>query len=432
MKKFIVNSKIKICVIGLGYVGLPLAIAFGKKFLTVGYDNNKNRVHELKKNNDENFQVDKKQFKRSKKLIFSDDILHAKKCNTYILTLPTPVNKKNLPDLTLLKLGIYKIIPIIKKGDVIIIESTVYPGVTEDVCGKLIETKTKYKLNKDFFLGYSPERINPGDKKKKLENINKIISGSNLKTLKFLDYLYSMIIKAKIVKVNSIKVAEAAKVIENTQRDINIALINELSMLFNKLKIDTHEVLKAASSKWNFHSYEPGLVGGHCIGVDPYYLTYIAKKNNFKANVILSGRKINDELPNYIFKSLLKISKEKKIDPSQSKLLFIGLTFKENCNDFRNSKSLDLLQLISKRYKFTKIYDPFINNKNIKYFKNFDYLNLNNIKKNKFDIIIISVPHKKTLDFLKKNIHKLLNKKSIIFDIKNKLNLKKINIDFKL
>ena len=432
MKKFTINSNIKICLIGLGYVGLPLAVAFGKKFTTIGYDNNQEKIFQLKKKYDENFQINKKQFEKAKKIKFTSDILEAKDCNTFILTLPTPVNKKNLPDLTFLKNGIYKIIPIIKKGDIIILESTVYPGVTENVCGKLIETKTKLKLNKDFFLGYSPERINPGDKRRRLENINKIVSGSNLSTLKFLDYLYSSIINADVIKVKTIKIAEAAKVIENTQRDINIALVNELSMLFNKLKIDTFEVLKAASTKWNFHRYEPGLVGGHCIGVDPYYLTYIAKKNNFKTNVILSGRKINDRLPNYIFKSLIKICKKKKVDPNKSKLLFLGLTFKENCNDFRNSKSLDLLNLVFKKFKNIQIYDPFINKNNLKHFKNFAYINLNNIKRSKFDIIIISVPHKKVLDFMKKNITQVLNNNNVVFDIKNKLNLKKQNIDFKL
>ena len=432
MKKFTYKSKVNICIIGLGYVGLPLAIALGKKFETIGYDNNHLRVRELKKKIDENHQIHKKEFQLSKKLNFSIDINDAKNCNIFIITLPTPVNKNKLPNLNIIKAGIHKILPLIKKGDTVVLESTVYPGVTEDICGKLIEAKTKFKLNRDFFLGYSPKRINPGDNKRKLENIDKIVSGSNNKTLRCLYYLYSSIIDAKIIPVKSIKVAEAAKVIENTQRDINIALVNELSMLFNKLKINTHEVLKAASTKWNFHKYEPGLVGGHCIGVDPYYLTYIAKKNNFKPSVILSGRKTNDGLHKYIFKNLLKISNKKKIDFNKSKVLFIGLTFKENCNDFRNSKSIDLLNLIDKKFKKVEIYDPYIKLKNLHNFKKFKYSKLEKIKKNKFDILILSVPHKKVLKFLSINAKKILNKNYIIFDIKNKLKLKENSVDFTL
>ena len=428
MKKF----KSNICIVGLGYVGLPLAIAFGKRFKTYGYDNDERRIRRLKKNIDDNQQIEKKNFHLSKNLIFTDDLKDLENCNIFILTLPTPVNNKKLPDLDILKNGIKKVASIMKSGDIVVIESTVYPGVTEDVCGGLIESKTKYKLNKDFFLGYSPERINPGDKKRKLENIDKIISASNRDTLNKLDYLYSKIIKAKIIKVKNIKIAEAAKVIENTQRDINIALVNELSMLFNKLNLNTNEVLAAASTKWNFHNYEPGLVGGHCIGVDPYYLTYIAKKKNFNPNIILAGRKINDNLPSYIYKKLLIKSNLKKIKIKNVKLLFLGLTFKENCNDFRNSKSIDLLNLIGKKFQNIQIYDPYINLENIGNFKKFKISNLEKIKKQKFDIIILSVPHKKILNFLKKNIFKILKNKNILFDIKNKLNLREDQVDFKL
>lgn len=426
------NSKLNICVVGLGYVGLPLAVAFGKKFFTIGYDINNNRIKQLKKRKDENFQITEKNFIKSKKLNFSNKISDAKKCNIFIITLPTPVLKNKLPDLSMIKDGIIKICSIIKKGDTVILESTVYPGVTENFCGNLIESKTRFKLNRDFYLGYSPERINPGDKKRKLETINKIISASNAKTLNLLHYIYSSIIKANVTKVKSIKTAEAAKVIENTQRDLNIALINELSMLFNKLKIDTSEVLKAASTKWNFHRYEPGLVGGHCIGVDPYYLTYIAKKNKFSPKIILAGRKINDNLPNYILKKLLNIVSLKKIKINKAKILFLGLTFKENCNDFRNSKSLDLLNLIHKKFKNIDIFDPYINLNNLKYFSCYNFCKLDIIIKKKFDIIIVSVPHLKIIRFLRKNINKIVNKKYIIFDIKNKLNLKKNKIDFKL
>ena len=390
MKKYIKKLKFDICIIGLGYVGLPLAIAFGRKFKTYGFDNKKMKIKKLKNKIDENLQINKKNLQSSKNLIFTDNFIILKNCNIFILTLPTPVNKKKLPDLEMLKTAIKNVINKIKKGDIIVIESTVYPGVTEDVCGKLIKSITKFKLNKDFFLGYSPERINPGDKNRRLENIDKIISASNKKTLDKLDYIYSKIIKAKIVRAKNIKVAEAAKVIENTQRDINIALVNELSMLFNKLNIDTNDVLSAASTKWNFHKYEPGLVGGHCIGVDPYYLTYIAKKKKFNPNIILAGRKINDNLPNYIYNKLLIKSNSKKISFKNAKLLFLGLTFKENCNDFRNSKSIDLLNLIRKKFKNVQIYDPYINSENILNFNGFKISNLNKIKTQKFDIIIFS------------------------------------------
>lgn len=433
---FMNKSNFKICVLGLGYVGLPLAIAFGKKFNTFGYDIDKKKIGQLKNHYDSNLEVQKKEFLSSKKLIFSDNLDDFKKCNIFILTLPTPINSNNLPNLNILKNGIEKISNIIKPNDTIVIESTVYPGVTENICGKLIEEKTKLKLNKDFFLGYSPERINPGDKKIKLENTDKIISASNQKTLNKLNFLYTKIIKAKIIKVKNIKIAESAKVIENTQRDVNIALINELSILFDKLKIDSSEVLKAASTKWNFHKYEPGLVGGHCIGVDPYYLTYVAKKNKFNPNIILAGRKINDNMHKYIYDKLITFSHKKKINPKTSKILFIGLTFKENCNDLRNSKSLELLKLIVKNFKNVSIFDPLITLEEfneIKYFQNLNdksFVNEEKIKKIKYDIVILSVPHKKVLFFLKRNIKNILKKKKIIFDIKNKIKMKNLNIDF--
>ena len=428
-----IKSKFKICVFGLGYVGLPLAAAFGKKFKTIGYDINKKKIKLLKKNIDENYQINKKGFKKSKKLSFTNNLYDINDSNIFIITLPTPVDNKNLPDLSIIKSAVKEISHVIKKGDTLILESTVYPGVTEDICGKIIENNKKnFKLNRDYFLGYSPERINPGDKIKTLENIDKLISASNKKTLKLLKYIYSSVIKSKIIEVKSIKVAEAAKVIENTQRDINIALVNELSMLFNKLKIDTSQVLQAAGTKWNFHKYEPGLVGGHCIGVDPYYLTHIAKKNYFKPKIILAGRKTIDGLPNYISNKLYESSLKKKINLKKSNLLFCGLTFKENCNDFRNSKSVTLLKLVKKRVKNIFLFDPYINSKNSYLFKNYKILNRNNLKKKKFDIIILSAPHKQILNFFKKNLTKLLNKKYILFDIKNKLRNKKFEIDFTL
>ena len=338
----------KIALIGLGYVGLPLAIEFGKKFKVVGFDISKERIDLLKKNEDPNLEISKKEFSDSAHLNFSHNIDDIKDCNIYIITVPTPIDKHKTPDLTALEKSSKTVGSVLKKGDIVIYESTVYPGATEEFCVPILEKQSGLKFNTDFYCGYSPERINPGDKKHKLIDIKKVTAGSTPEIALEVDELYNEIIVAGTHKAESIKVAEAAKVIENTQRDLNIALINELSIIFKKLNIDTEAVLKAAETKWNFNSFRPGLVGGHCIGVDPYYLTYKSKIAGYEPKIILAGRKLNDNMSTYVTKNILKILTKKKIKIKKAKILIMGLSFKENCSDLRNSKILDVCKLLLK------------------------------------------------------------------------------------
>ena len=333
----------KITVIGLGYVGLPLAIEFGKHFQTKGYDINSKRIQDLKKGIDSTLEVCKAQFRSSKKISFTNDINDIKDSNIYIVTVPTPVDDFKRPNLKPLEKSSRDVGSVLKKGDTVIYESTVYPGATEEFCVPILENESGLKLNKDFFCGYSPERINPGDKKHTLTNITKIVSGSNKKALKNINELYSKIIKAGIHKAPSIKVAEAAKVIENTQRDVNIALINELSMLFAKLNINSKDVFDAANTKWNFLDFRPGLVGGHCIGVDPYYLTHKAHEIGFYPEMILAGRRTNDLMSDYLVNKVFDLMIKKNIKISNARFLVMGLTFKEDCPDVRNTKVTDIV-----------------------------------------------------------------------------------------
>jgi len=406
-------KKINISVIGLGYVGLPLALAFGKYFNTIGYDINKDRIKYLNKNIDKNNETKKIDFKKSKNIYFTHDHNQISISNIYVITVPTPIYKNKKPDYRILKNACEIVGKFLKKNDIVIFESTVYPGMTEDICVPILIKNSRLKYKKDFSVGYSPERINPGDKKRKLENIPKLVSASDNKSLNIISYLYSKIINAKIHKIESIKIAEAAKIIENTQRDINIAFINELSIIFNKLNIDTYKVLEAANTKWNFLNFQPGLVGGHCIGVDPYYLTYIAKKNGYNTKIILSGRELNDNMYKEVTKKIFKQIKIQKLNKNL-KILIMGYTFKENCSDVRNSQIIKINKLISKYYH-TDIYDPHIYN-DIKDKK------LNVIKypkKNYYDVILLAVNHE---IFLKLGIRKILKfakKDRIIFDIKN-------------
>ena len=341
------NKDIKIAVIGLGYVGLPLAIELAKKFKVYGYDINKERVKDLKLNIDNTLEVDSSTLKKTKvNFSFNEKILN--KANTFIVTVPTGINRKNLPDLRLLKQSTYTISKYLKSKSLIIYESTVYPGCIEEECVPVLEKFSKLKFNQDFFCGYSPERINPGDKEHTISKIKKVTSGSTPEIAELVDKLYKEIITAGTHKASSIKVAEAAKVIENTQRDLNIALMNELSILFSKLNIDTNEVLDAAKSKWNFLPFAPGLVGGHCIGIDPYYLTYKAKNIGYHPKVILAGRKINDEMGNYAASQMINKMKKIKIKIKNSKILIMGMTFKENCSDIRNSGVSSVIDKLKK------------------------------------------------------------------------------------
>ena len=414
-------------VIGLGYVGTPLALSLSRYFKVVGFDLNKNRILQLKKKKDLTNETNLNEFKKAKKISFSNNLNDLKNCNVFIITVPSPVTKANEPDFYHLKKASTLIAKVMSKKSILVYESTVYPGATEEQCVPIVEKVSKLKYNKDFFCGYSPERINPGDKKHKLEKIPKIVSASNKKTLNVLKFMYGKIIKAKIVSTSSIMVAEAAKVIENTQRDLNIALANELSIICSKLNIDTNQVLNAASTKWNFHKYSPGLVGGHCIGVDPYYLTYKSKLLGYKPKIILAGRKLNDSMAKYITFQLAKYIKIKKLYKNNLKILILGITFKENCPDIRNSQSLKLSKMIKHKYKKVYIYDEFVDTKS---FKEKNIIITKKLKKNTFDIIILAVPHKVIVKKGIKLIKSYLKQKSIFFDLKGYFNKK--HSDFRL
>ncbi len=417
-----------IAIIGLGYVGLPLAVEFGKKYQTTGFDVSRMRISQLKKFIDVTGEVDKKNLKKSKKLSFSFNQKSIKNCNIFIITVPTPINEINKPDLKILKEALKIVGTNLSKNCTVVLESTVYPGTVEEVCVPILEKESGLKLNKDFFMGYSPERINPGDKKHYLTNITKIVSGSNKRTVSELSKLYGSIIKAKIYKSPSIQVAEAAKVIENCQRDINIAFINELSLIFEKLNINTNDVLNAAETKWNFIPFRPGLVGGHCISVDPYYLTHRAEMHNYYPKVILAGREVNNRMSKFIVTKMINLLKSKKIFSKKIKLLIMGATFKENCKDIRNSQTFEIERELSKKNIKCDLYDPNISNVDIKKNKKFNIIK--SLKKNSYHGIIVAVAHEQ---FKKMGIRKIKNlclKDHVIFDVKGIFRSK--DVDFQL
>ena len=402
----------KICVIGLGYIGLPLYTELTKKFNSLGYDINKKRILELKNCYDRNNQISKRELKKIKKNIFFKNNKLFKSVNTFIITVPTPIYKNKKPNLGMLIKSSKFVGKILTKGSIVIYESTVYPGLTNDYCVPILEKYSKLKFNKDFFCGYSPERINPGDKKRNITNIKKITSGSTPEIAELVDKLYKEIIKVGTYKASSIKVAEAAKVIENTQRDLNIALVNELSVIFSKMGIDSLDVLDTAASKWNFLNFRPGFVGGHCIGVDPYYLSYKSIKSGYRPKIILTGREINDSMPRIVFNELINLSKKKKIKLDKCKILIFGVTFKENVSDTRNSKVLDLIEMFLKKNSNVFVYDPlvkFIDNKKINL--------ITKMENNFYDIIIYAVNHKNFKYFSLNKINKLRKKNSIFYDL---------------
>ncbi len=425
VKKSIDNNKFKnlsICVLGLGYVGLPLVIEFSKKFRVIGYDKNKNRIKSLKKGIDFNNDIN---FKINKNISFTSNKIDIKNCKVFIIAVPTPIKKNFHPDLNPIKSASETVGKIIKKGDIVIFESTVYPGCTENDCVPIISHFSSLTPNSDFFYGYSPERINPGDKKHTLVKIKKVVSASNTKTLNFISSLYGSIIKAGIYKAKTIRIAEAAKVIENTQRDLNIAFMNELSKIFFHLDIDTKEVLKAANTKWNFLNFKPGLVGGHCIGVDPYYLTHISKKNGYMPSFVISGRTINNNMPTFIVGRILRLLKKNKINRKINAFI-AGLTFKEDVSDLRNSKVFEIINLLLKKNIKVTIFDPLIDKSDLphhckKLFKdNIFYKKLNT------DIFILAVSHKNMLNKINNNINdiKFNNKNLILVDLTSKLSVK--------
>ena len=407
-------------ILGLGYIGLPLALAFSKKNFVYGYDTNLKRIKNLNQGIDTNKEFSKKEIQVSNKLFFTNKINELKKCNIYIIAVPTPIFKNKKPNLNFLKKSCELISKILKKNDLVIFESTVYPGVTENFCKKIIEKKSNLFFNKDFFCGYSPERINPGDKKNTLQKVVKITSGSNRKIAKKVDNLYKSIIKAGTLSVESIKIAEAAKVIENSQRDLNIAFVNELSIIFEKMNLDINKILKAAESKWNFLPFKPGLVGGHCIGVDPYYLTYISKKYRYFPKVILSGRKVNDSMSNFFINNFLKNLNKRKIDITKSNILILGLSFKENCTDTRNSKVFEIYKKLVRLKSKVHIYDPVVDKEYI--YKQHKIKLISHPKRNYYDGVIIAVAHNKFLKIGYNGILNFCKKNYYLYDLKNMFN----------
>jgi len=411
----------RIAIVGLGYVGLPLAVEFAKKYVTLGFDISESRINELNKGWDRTLEVKVDELKLIsvaqwglKGLYFTSTIREMGDCNVYIITVPTPVDKNNRPDLTPLYKASETVAKVLKKGDVVVYESTVYPGVTEDECVPVLETASGLKFNIDFFVGYSHERINPGDKDHTVAKIKKVTSGSTPEVADYVDVLYKSIITAGTHKAPSIKVAEAAKVIENSQRDINIAFVNELARIFNRLGIDTHDVLEAAASKWNFLSFQPGLVGGHCIGVDPYYLAQKAQEVGYHPEIILAGRRLNDGMGEYIAHEVVKLMVKKDIPVKGAKILVLGITFKENCPDVRNTKVTDILRTLEEYQTNITILDPWADPDEVA--REYGWSSVKELKITaEFDAAILAVSHGcfRTLDFAK-----LCKEKRVIYDVK--------------
>lgn len=411
----------KIGVIGLGYVGLPLAVEFGKILDVVGFDINQSRIKELKRGVDKTLEVDTDELATATKLKFSSNPDDLKTANYFIVTVPTPVDEYKTPNLTPLRKASETVGKVLKRGDIVIYESTVFPGCTEEDCVPVLEKFSGLKYNVDFFCGYSPERINPGDKLHRLPTIKKVTSGSNPEIAERVDQLYKKIIKAGTHKASSIRVAEAAKVIENAQRDINIAFVNELSLIFEKMGIDTHEVLNAAGTKWNFLPYKPGLVGGHCIGVDPYYLTYKAESLGYHPQVILAGRRINDNMGAHIASRVIKLMTQNDLPVNKAKVLVLGITFKENCPDIRNSKVIDVIRELKSYGTDVEVFDPQAEVEEVKH----EYgLTLIPALNKKYSAIVLAVSHK---EFSSINWSAIKSEKTIIYDVKGFLDPKEVS-----
>jgi len=407
----------KIAIIGLGYVGLPLAVEFGKKYPVIGFDINQKRISELTSGDDKTLEVSPAELSLAKNLKFSADIASLKECNIFIVTVPTPIDNANRPDLTPLIKASETVGKAISRGNIVIYESTVYPGCTEEACVPVLEKFSELTFNKDFFCGYSPERINPGDKINTLTKIKKITSGSTPEIAEIVDGLYNSIITAGTHKASSIKVAEAAKVIENTQRDLNIALINELSVLFDRLNIDTLEVLEAAGSKWNFLPFRPGMVGGHCIGVDPYYLTHKAEEVGYHPQIILAGRRMNDNMARYVARNTIKLMLRNGIDVARSKVGVLGITFKENCPDIRNSKVVDLISELNNWGVDVLVSDPFADADEVAREYRLKLTPLENL--DTVDALIVAVGHNEYRSMTLKELKSLIKgDKPLLVDVK--------------
>lgn len=406
----------KIAIIGLGYVGLPLAVEFGKARNVIGFDINQKRIDELVAGHDSTLEVDDESLQSAKTLAFTSNVKDLAECNVYIVTVPTPIDDANAPDLTPLRKASAMLATVIKKNDIVIYESTVYPGATEEVCLPIIEKGSGLRFNQEFYAGYSPERINPGDKVNTLTKIKKITSGSTPEIAKFIDELYGSIITAGTHSASSIKVAEAAKVIENTQRDLNIAIINEFAKIFNQLDIDTQEVLEAAGTKWNFLPFKPGLVGGHCISVDPYYLTYKAKEVGYQPEVILAGRRINDGMGRYTATQLVKAIARKKIHIDDARILVLGFTFKGDCPDVRNTKIIDIVDELKSFNMQVDVFDNWASPEEVKHEYGIDLIN--NLEPNRYDAIMLAVDHAEFKEWGEDKIRALGKEKHVLYDIK--------------
>ena len=415
----------RVAVIGLGYVGLPLAVGFGRKLPTLGFDINKKRVAELREFRDHTLETSPEELKATTNLRVSSEPVDLRECNVFIVTVPTPIDSAKRPDLTPLESASRAVGKAIQRGGVVVFESTVYPGATEEVCVPIIERESGLKFNVDFYAGYSPERINPGDKQHRLETITKVTSGSTPLAADFVDGLYRQIITAGTHKASSIRVAEAAKVIENTQRDLNIALINELALIFHRLGIDTTEVLAAAGTKWNFLPFKPGLVGGHCIGVDPYYLTHKAQQIGYHPEVILSGRRINDGMGEHVAQRVIKLMTHRRVVVSGSNVLVLGLAFKENCPDLRNTRVVDVVAEFKAYHANVEVYDPWVSAVEAQHEYGLDLVE--KLEPGKYDAIVLAVAHKQFADLGADGIRALGKPGCVLFDVKQALPRDKVD-----
>lgn len=406
-----------IAIIGLGYVGLPLAVTFGRDYDCVGYDINAQRIGQLQEGIDTTQEVDAQELQAATRLNYTSDLEDIRSATVYIVTVPTPIDEDKKPDLQPLKLSSLGVGQVLKLGDTVIYESTVFPGATEDVCVPLLEQESGLHLNKDFYVGYSPERINPGDKQHRFTTICKVTSGSTPETAEFVDKLYASVVTAGTHKAPSIKVAEAAKVIENTQRDLNIALINELAIIFNRMDIDTQAVLEAAGTKWNFLPFRPGLVGGHCIGVDPYYLTHKAQRLGYHPEVILAGRRINDGMGAYAVSQLIKAMLKKRIQVDGSRVLVMGLTFKENCPDLRNTRVVDIVAELQEYHVQVDVYDPWVDNQEA--YHEYGLQPIGEPQQGVYDAVVLAVPHQQFKDMGIESIRGLTRQPGVVYDLKS-------------
>lgn len=409
-------EKLSIGIVGLGYVGLPLAVEFGKQLKTVGFDINASRIEELKSGRDSTLEVEPELLAQANKLSYTSALEDLRECEVYIVTVPTPIDKYNRPDLSPLQSASKTLGKVLGKNDIVIYESTVYPGATEEVCVPILEQESGLTFNKDFYAGYSPERINPGDKEHRVSDILKVTSGSTPEVADFVDSLYKRVIHAGTHKASSIRVAEAAKVIENTQRDLNIALVNELSLIFNKLGIDTLEVLEAAGTKWNFLPFRPGLVGGHCISVDPYYLTHKAQEIGYNPEVILAGRRINDNMGGYVTGQVVRLMTQRRIHVVDSKILIMGLTFKENCPDLRNSRVIDIIREFNNYNANIDVYDPWVDKDEANH--EYGVVPIDQPGKGQYDAIILAVAHNEFKNMGIKEIRTLGAENCVVYDVK--------------